>query len=187
MVYILPRNRARSLVQASRITPPLRGSRREGGARSRAGGGQTRRPVSDDQRHYRRQGGGYWLAPPPHQPSPAARLLRLPLEGGVIPAVLTGDVVYTLDREHGLHPAKESGKKPCAGLEDHSPLEGESARGRSPQSSRWGANAASRKCLPAACQRRVGRAPQPGRPASTPSASAFAWRLGFCDSPSRGE
>ena len=26
------------------ITPPLRGSRREGGARSRAGGGQTRRP-----------------------------------------------------------------------------------------------------------------------------------------------
>ena len=32
------------------ITPPLRGSRREGGARSRAGGGQTRRPVSDYQR-----------------------------------------------------------------------------------------------------------------------------------------
>ena len=31
------------------------------------------------------QGGGYWLAPPPHQPSPAARLLRLPLKGGVIP------------------------------------------------------------------------------------------------------
>ena len=27
------------------ITPPLRGSRREGGARSRAGGGHTRRPV----------------------------------------------------------------------------------------------------------------------------------------------
>ena len=25
--------------------------------------------------------------------------------------------VHTLDREHGLHPAKESGKKPCAGLE----------------------------------------------------------------------
>ena len=75
-----------------------------------------------------------------------ARLLRLPLEGGVIPAVLTDDVVYTLDREHGLHPAKESGKKPCAGLEDHSPLEGESARpGRSPQSSRWGANAAPRE------------------------------------------
>ena len=31
----------------SSITPPLRGSRREGEARSRAGGGQTRRPVSD--------------------------------------------------------------------------------------------------------------------------------------------
>ena len=139
MVYIMPRNRARSLVQASSITPPLRGSRREGGARSRAGGGGTRRPVSDDQRHYRRQGGGNWL-PPPHRISLrlAARLLRLPLEGGVIPAVQTGDVVYTLDREHGLHHAKESGKKPCAGLKHHSPLEGESARGRSPQSSRWG-------------------------------------------------
>ena len=55
-------------------------------------------------------------------------LLRLPLKGGVIPALRTGDVVYTLDREHGLHPAKESGKKPCAGLEDHSPLEGESQK-----------------------------------------------------------
>ena len=47
----MPRNRARSLVQRSRITPPLRGSRREGGARSRAGGGQTRRSGSDDQQH----------------------------------------------------------------------------------------------------------------------------------------
>ena len=46
MVYIMPRNRARSLVQRSRITPPLRGSRREGGARSRAGGGQTPRFLS---------------------------------------------------------------------------------------------------------------------------------------------
>ena len=51
MVYILPSNRARSLVQASRITPPWRGSRREGGARSRAGGGGTRRHLSDYQRH----------------------------------------------------------------------------------------------------------------------------------------
>ena len=40
------------------ITPPLRGSRREGGARSRAGGGQTRRPVSDHQRHGQRRVGG---------------------------------------------------------------------------------------------------------------------------------
>ena len=54
MVYIMPRNRARSLVQASRITPPLRGSRREGAARSRAGGGQTPRPVDDYQRHAHR-------------------------------------------------------------------------------------------------------------------------------------
>ena len=62
---------------------------------------------------------------PPHRISLrlTARLLRLPLEGGVIPAVLTDDVVYTLDREHGLHHAKESGKKPCAGLKNHSPLE----------------------------------------------------------------
>ena len=58
MVYIMPGNRARSLVQASRITPPLRGSRREGGARSRAGGGQTPRPVSDYQRQEQRSLGG---------------------------------------------------------------------------------------------------------------------------------
>ena len=58
MVYIMPRNRARSVVQRSRITPPMRGSRREGGARSRAGGGQTRRPVSDCQRHGQRCVGG---------------------------------------------------------------------------------------------------------------------------------
>ena len=51
MVYIMPRNRARRLVQASRITPPLRGSRRDqGGAHSRAGGGQTPRLVSEFQR-----------------------------------------------------------------------------------------------------------------------------------------
>ena len=53
-------------------------------------------------------------------------------------------IVHTLDRELGLHHARESGKEPCAGLKNHSPLEGESARGRSPQSSRWGANAAPR-------------------------------------------
>ena len=34
-------------IRSSSITPPLRGSRREGEARSRAGGGQTRRSVSD--------------------------------------------------------------------------------------------------------------------------------------------
>ena len=52
---------------------------------------------------------------------------------------------HTLDREHGLHHAKESGKKLSSALKNHSPLEGESARGRSPQSSRRGANAAFRK------------------------------------------
>ena len=49
-------------------------------------------------------------------------------------------VVHTLDRKHGLHHAKESGKKLGSALKNHSPLEGESARGRSPQSSRRGAN-----------------------------------------------
>ena len=52
---------------------------------------------------------------------------------------------HTKDREHGLHHAKESGKKLGSALKNHSPLEGESARGRSPQSSRRGANAAFRK------------------------------------------
>ena len=40
----LPPDPARSCLQASSITPPLRGSRREGEARLRAGGGPTRRP-----------------------------------------------------------------------------------------------------------------------------------------------
>ena len=63
---------------------------------------------------------------PPHRISLRlpARLLRLPPKGGVIPEVRTGDVVHTLDREHGLHLATESAKKPCAGLKNHSPLEG---------------------------------------------------------------
>ena len=46
----LPPDPARSCLQASSITPPLRGSRREGEARLRAGGGQTRRRVSDSPR-----------------------------------------------------------------------------------------------------------------------------------------
>ena len=33
---------------------------------------------------------GYRFYPPPHQPSPAARLLRLPLKGGVMRAVTLG-------------------------------------------------------------------------------------------------
>ena len=31
---------------------------------------------------------------------------------------------HTINREHGLHPAQELGKEPCAGLKNHSPLEG---------------------------------------------------------------
>ena len=67
-----------------KITPPLRGSRREGGARSRAGGGQTRRPVSECRRclgdvvralkRFRRLS----------RPQFSFRLLRLPLQCGVI-------------------------------------------------------------------------------------------------------
>ncbi len=49
--------------------------------------------------------------------------------------------IHTINRKQGLHLAEESGKKPFAGLKNHSPLEGESARqGRSQRSSRWGAN-----------------------------------------------
>ena len=48
-----------------KITPPLRGSRREGGARSRAGGGQTPPPVSEYQRHGQPRVGGTGLAPAP--------------------------------------------------------------------------------------------------------------------------
>ena len=63
---------------------------------------------------------GTWRGRAPQPDGPAstphrishrlAARLRLPLQGGVIPALLTGNVVYTLDREHVLHPAKESGK-----------------------------------------------------------------------------
>ena len=72
------------LMQASRSLPPGGGVGETRAKPAVEPEGGTRCPVSDDQRHYRRQGGGNWLAPPPHQPSPAARLLRLPLKGGVI-------------------------------------------------------------------------------------------------------
>ena len=39
---------------------------------------------------------------------------------------------HTTNLEHGLHPAQELGKEPCAGLKNHSPLGGESARGAEP-------------------------------------------------------
>ena len=63
------------------------------------------------------------LAPHRRSLRHSARLLRLPLKGGVIGASY-------------------------AGLRYHSPLEGESARGRSPSSSRRGANAASKRDAP---------------------------------------
>ncbi len=96
---------------------------------------------------------------PPESPATAphrislrhtARLLRLPLKGGVIPGT---------NRERRLHfrpgtwftPARETGKTPHASLKYHSPLEGESERqGRSPPSSRRGADTASRKSRSAA-------------------------------------
>ena len=65
MVYIVPGNRARRLMQASRITPPLRGSRQdEGGARRRAGGGPTRRSESESER---------WVGGAGRQPGGLAR------------------------------------------------------------------------------------------------------------------
>ena len=147
-------------MQASRITPPLRGSRRDkGSARSRSGGGQTRRRVSDDwqcsQSHKARRTcfkgtrcpkGAPASGPPPHQPSPFGSASATPPQGGSDTRVLTGNGVYTLDREHGLHPAQETGKAPHASLKYHSHLEGESERqGLHPQSIRRGANAASRE------------------------------------------
>ncbi len=62
-----------------------------------------------------------------------------------------GSGLKTENRKHGLHHAQESGKAPHASLKYHSPLEGESERqGRSPQSIRRGAYAASRKSRSAA-------------------------------------
>ena len=36
-------------------------------------------------------------------------------------------ILYTINREHGFHPALESGNAPVSALKYHSPLEGESA------------------------------------------------------------
>ena len=65
-----------------------------------------------------------------------ARLLR-PLKGGVI-SLQSGNVVYKLDREHGLHRAQESGNTSHASLNYHSPLEESVRQGLRPQSNRWG-------------------------------------------------
>ncbi len=160
MVYIPPRKQARSPMQASSITPPLRGSRRDkGSARRRSGGGPTRRRVRADRQHSQSDKARRTCfkgtrcpkaapasGPPPHQPSPFGSASATPPQGGSDTGVQPGNVVHTLDREHGLHPAQETGKEPHASLKNHSPLEGESERqGRSPPSIRRGANAASRE------------------------------------------
>ena len=94
--------------------------------------------------------------------------------------------LHTIDREHGFHPALGSGKAQGSALEYHSPLEGESARGRSPSSSRRGANAASRKSRSASDWGRVNATPSwatssrrgcRGRPRSPATAKTFALNL----------
>ncbi len=157
-------SRAGRLMQASRITPPLRGSRQdEGGARRRAGGGPTRRSVSESERWVGgagRQPGGLARTRPGvmeevREKAGSVRIVRECLDRRLVAGIRMrarrprsrGGIVHTLNREHGLHRARESGKAPYASLKYHSPLEGESARqGRSPPSSRRGANAAFRKC-----------------------------------------
>ena len=78
MVYITPRNRAGSLMQAARITPPLRGSRRDGAVCRRSGGGPTRRRESEIQRWV----GGAGVGPPPQKPSPSGSTSATPPQGG---------------------------------------------------------------------------------------------------------
>ena len=76
-----------------------------------------------------------------------------------------GGILHTINREHRLHHARESGEAPDSALKNHSPLEGVSQpsrmakgdaeggqrgvpRGRNPPSSRRGANATSRGSQP---------------------------------------
>jgi len=56
-------------------------------------------------------------------------MLNLPMLPPPSPVRLqTVNILYITNRKHGLHPARESGKEPCAGLKNHSPLEEESVR-----------------------------------------------------------
>ena len=131
MVYIMPGNQARRLMQASSITPPLRGSRRDQGvARRRAGGGQTPRPVSEYIRH------GQWRA-------------------------------YDKKCDDGLRQKQSTTR-------------------------RFWSNRAFRNCrsvLETVCEVLSGPHRSLAARLPPPTASAFACRLGFCDSPSpsRGE
>ena len=70
---------------------------------------------------------------------------------------------HTLDREHGLHLAKVSGKQSCAGPRDHSPLEGESARGGARSRAGGGQTRQSRAASRAQPKRRPVRSPGASR------------------------
>ena len=129
-------------MQAARITPPLRGSRRDGAVCRRSGGGPTRRRVSEIQRWV----GGAGVGPPPQKPSPCGSTSATPPQGGS-------------DRRAKPHPGARASRPqpyswlevaerqrdvagrqpPCRPIQQgavckyHSPLEGESARqGRMP-------------------------------------------------------
>ena len=129
MVYFMPGNQARRLMQASSITPPLRGSRQDQGvARSRAGGGQTPRPVSEYSWH------GQWRA-------------------------------YDKKCDDGLRQKQSTTR-------------------------RFWSNRAFRNCrsvLETVCEVLSGPHRSLTARLLPPTASAIAWRLRFCDSPSRGE
>ena len=91
----------------------------------------------------------------------------------------TTNILDTINRKQGLHPAKQWGKEPCAGLKITPPWRGKSARpGRSPRSSRWGSASPS---LVIYRENEKISVPRLGGPAPPPTASAFAFRLGFCD------
>ena len=67
--------------------------------------------------------------PPPHQPSPGGSASATPPQGGSDPEEQTGNILYTINREHGLHLAKVSGKEDCAGLNITPPLRGSRREG----------------------------------------------------------
>ena len=87
-------------------------------------------------------------------------------------------ILYTLNRKQGLHPAQESGKKSRAGLENHSPLEGESVRqGLCPQSNRWGGRNRRDRQMGESARGRAGGGPT-RRPARTRPGATEEIRFG---------
>ena len=86
----------------------------------------------------------------------------------------TTNILDTINRKQGLHPAKQWGKEPCAGLKITPPWRGKSARpGRSPRSS----PPPPRLVI----YRENEKISVPSAP--PPTASAFAFRLGFWTPP----